>query len=69
MTECSLCGPGLPPVQHPAVKPEEEAAAAASLRQELENDRRGRFYSAYMVKARNRMKIEVNQDVLQAVTG
>ena len=56
-------------LEHPVVTPGEEAAASASLRQELENDRRSRFFGAYMQKARNRMKIEVNEEVLKAITG
>jgi peptidyl-prolyl cis-trans isomerase D len=51
------------------VKPEEMTTARESLRQELENDRRSRFFGAYMLKARDRMKIEIDQDVLRAITG
>jgi peptidyl-prolyl cis-trans isomerase D len=36
-------------------------------RDELLNDRRNRFFSAYMVKAKQRMKIEVNRETLQRV--
>jgi peptidyl-prolyl cis-trans isomerase D len=56
-------------VEHQQVKPEDEASASASLRQELEADRRSKFFGAYMQKARNRMKISVNEEVLRAITG
>jgi hypothetical protein len=38
-------------------------------REDLLNDRRNRFYSAYMTKAKQKMRIEVNRDVLQKVIG
>jgi peptidyl-prolyl cis-trans isomerase D len=56
-------------LEHESVKPDDEAKAADALRRELESDRRGRFFAAYMVKARNRMKIQVNDEVLKAITG
>jgi hypothetical protein len=34
-------------------------------REELLSERRNRFFSAYMVKAKQKMKIEVNQESLQ----
>ena len=39
------------------------------LRQELLADRKNRFFSAYMVKAKQKMKIEVNREMLQRVVG
>ena len=41
--------------------------AKDKFRDELLNDRRNRFFSAYMVKAKQRMKIEVNRETLQRV--
>jgi peptidyl-prolyl cis-trans isomerase D len=49
------------------VTPAELAAARDKFRDELLNDRRGRFFSAYMGKARQKMKIEVNRETLQRV--
>ncbi len=43
-------------------------AAKSSLRDELVNERRNRFYTAYMTKARERMKININRTVLQQLT-
>jgi peptidyl-prolyl cis-trans isomerase D len=45
------------------------ASAKDRFRNELLNDRRGRFFSAYMMKAKQRMKIEVRQETLQRVVG
>ncbi len=44
-------------------------AAKDRFREELVNDRRNKFFSAYMVKAKQRMKIEVNRETLQRVVG
>jgi peptidyl-prolyl cis-trans isomerase D len=49
------------------VTPEEWTSARDSFRNELLTDRRNRFFSAYMVKAKQRMKIEINRDALQRV--
>jgi parvulin-like peptidyl-prolyl isomerase len=38
-------------------------------REELLNDRRSRFFGAYMAKAKQKMRIEVNREVLQRVIG
>jgi hypothetical protein len=43
-------------------------AAKNSLRDELLNERRNRFYAAYMTKAREKMKININRGVLQQLT-
>lgn len=45
----------------------ELAAGREELRQELLADRRNRFFSAYMTKAKQRMRIEINRDVLQQI--
>jgi peptidyl-prolyl cis-trans isomerase D len=42
--------------------------AKEAFRAELLNERRGRFFTAYMAKAKERMSIEVNADVLRRVT-
>jgi len=41
------------------------ATAQNRFREELLADRRGRFFSAYMVKAKQRMKIDVNREALK----
>ena len=43
----------------------EIAANKDRFREELLTDRRNRFYSAYLAKAKQKMKIEVNRAVLQ----
>lgn len=40
-----------------------------AFREELLADRRARFFSAYMVKAKQKMKIQVNADAMQRVIG
>ncbi len=45
----------------------EMATAKDKFRDELLADRRNRFFSAYMVKAKQKMKIEVNRETLQRV--
>jgi len=47
----------------------ELAAAKDKFREEVLGDRRNRFFSAYMVKAKERMKIEVNREALQRAIG
>ncbi len=56
-------------VERQDVTPEELAKARDGLKQELVADRRTKFFSAYMLKARERMKIQVNQDAVRAVAG
>jgi peptidyl-prolyl cis-trans isomerase D len=56
-------------VEHQDINPQDLATAREGLRQELENDKRSRFFGAYMVKARDRMKIEVDQEVLRSLVG
>ena len=38
-------------------------------REDLLTDRRNRFFSAYMTKAKEKMRIEVNQDAVQRLVG
>lgn len=45
------------------------AASKESFREELLGERRNRFFSAYMTKAKQKMKIEVNRDAVQRVVG
>jgi peptidyl-prolyl cis-trans isomerase D len=47
------------------VTPEEWTSSKDRFREELLADRRNRFFSAYMVKAKLKMKIEVNRESLQ----
>ncbi len=51
------------------VTPDEWKTAKDKFREDLLTDRRNRFFSAYMVKAKQRMKIEVNREVLQRAIG
>ena len=48
-----------------SVTPEEWTSSKERFREELLADRRNRFYSAYMLKAKAKMKIEVNRESLQ----
>ena len=52
-------------VEKQEVKPEDYALAKDKFREELLSDRRNRFFGAYMVKAKQKMKIEVNRETLQ----
>lgn len=47
----------------------ELASHKDTFREEILADRRGRFFSAYMIKAKQKMKIDVNQTTLQRITG
>jgi peptidyl-prolyl cis-trans isomerase D len=51
------------------VTPDEWKNAKDRFRDELLTDRRNRFFSAYMVKAKQRMKIDVNRETLQRAIG
>jgi parvulin-like peptidyl-prolyl isomerase len=48
-----------------SVTPEEWTSSKDRFREELLTDRRNRFFSAYMVKAKQKMKIDVNRESLQ----
>jgi peptidyl-prolyl cis-trans isomerase D len=48
-----------------SVTAEEWTSSKDRFREELLTDRRNRFFSAYMVKAKQKMKIEVNREALQ----
>jgi peptidyl-prolyl cis-trans isomerase D len=56
-------------VEHKQPTPAEFAAERDRLREEMLNDRRGRFFAAYMQKAKVKMKIEVNRENLQKAIG
>ena len=47
------------------VTPDEWASSRDRFREELLNERRGRFFSAFMSKAKQKMKIDVNREALQ----
>ncbi len=54
-------------IEKQEVTPSDLANAKDKFRDELLADRRNRFFSAYMVKAKQKMKIEVNRETLQRV--
>lgn len=47
----------------------EMAASRESVKQDLLNERRNEFFNAYMVKARGKLKIELNRDVIERTLG
>jgi parvulin-like peptidyl-prolyl isomerase len=47
------------------VTPEELQNGRETFREQLLAERRGRFFSAYMAKAKERMRIEIRNDVVQ----
>jgi parvulin-like peptidyl-prolyl isomerase len=51
-------------VERDEVTPEELRLGKEAFREQLLNERRGRFFAAYMAKAKERMDIEINQDVV-----
>jgi peptidyl-prolyl cis-trans isomerase D len=56
-------------VERQDVKPAEMAASRESVRQDLVDERRAEFFTAYMAKARERMKIDLNREVLNSILG
>src|SRR5688572_244280 len=54
-------------VEKDPVTPEEFRKAKETFRAEILNERRGRFFNAYMAKAKDRLTIEINPDVIQRV--
>jgi peptidyl-prolyl cis-trans isomerase D len=54
-------------VEKQEVKPEDVADGRDTLRTEILNERRSRFFSAYMVKARDHIKTSINQESLKRV--
>ena len=51
------------------VTPEEFRIAREAFRAELLNERRGRFFTAYMTKVKDRLTIEIKPDVLRRAVG
>ena len=51
------------------VTPEQLASGRAALRDEMVQERRGRFFSAYMAKAKQRMKITIDRQELARMMG
>lgn len=54
-------------VERKDVTPVELAAARAGLRNELLNERKGRFFAAYMSKAKEKMRIRIDRETLRSV--
>jgi peptidyl-prolyl cis-trans isomerase D len=54
-------------VDRQAVTDQQVADGRTALRQELLNERRGRFFSSYMGKAKQRMDITINRDALRRI--
>jgi peptidyl-prolyl cis-trans isomerase D len=55
-------------VEKKEVTPAEVASGRATMRTELLNERRGRFFASYMTKAKQRMNIRINPETLRRVT-
>jgi parvulin-like peptidyl-prolyl isomerase len=51
------------------VTPDEFRLAREAFRAELLNERRGRFFTAYMTKVKDRLSIEIKPDVLRRAVG
>ncbi|CAN5657804.1 peptidyl-prolyl cis-trans isomerase [soil metagenome] len=49
--------------------PEEVKTGLPQTKDQLLNERRGRFYGSYMTKARDRMKVNVNRQLIAQITG
>jgi peptidyl-prolyl cis-trans isomerase D len=56
-------------VEKHASTPEEVTANKETFREEVLSDRRNRFFSSYMQKAKQKMKISVNREALKRVVG
>ena len=54
--------------QRDEVTPEELRLGREAFRAELLNERRGRFFTAYMNKAKSKLSVDINQDVLRRIT-
>ena len=55
-------------VQRDVITPEQVKAGSEAFRAELLNERRNQFFNAYMGKAKERMKVEINPEVISRVT-
>ena len=60
---------GLYPASRQDVTPADYTAARDKFRADVLNERRSRFYQSYMDKARQRMKIDVNDEALKRAIG
>ncbi|MCX6542977.1 MAG: SurA N-terminal domain-containing protein [Acidobacteria bacterium] len=56
-------------VERKDVAPGEAAGGRESIRQDLLSQRRNQFFGAYMMKARQKMKIQMNREALDRSTG
>jgi peptidyl-prolyl cis-trans isomerase D len=56
-------------VERDEVTPDEFRPAKEQFRAELLNERRNRFFTAYMNRAKEKMAIEINPDVVRRVVG
>ena len=56
-------------LEHQDVKPEEVAGGRESMKRDMLDQRRSQFLTAYMVKAREKMKIEINREVIEQTIG
>jgi parvulin-like peptidyl-prolyl isomerase len=56
-------------VEKQQVTPEEITNNKDRFREELLNDKKNRFFSAYMGKAKQKMRIEVNREAMQRAIG
>jgi peptidyl-prolyl cis-trans isomerase D len=52
-------------VERQEMKPEEFNSAKPTFRDEILNERRGRFFASYMDRARQKIRIDVNQEAVQ----
>jgi parvulin-like peptidyl-prolyl isomerase len=56
-------------VERKDVAPDELAKQKDTLRTELLSERKNKFFSAYMTKARQKMKININRDTIAQIVG
>jgi len=56
-------------VERKDVAPDDLAKQKETLRTELLNERKNKFFGAYMTKARQRMKININRDTIAQIVG
>ena len=56
-------------IERKDVAADELAKQKDSLRTEILNERKNKFYAAYMTKARQRMKITINRETIAQITG
>jgi hypothetical protein len=54
-------------VERKDVANDEFAKQKDSLRSEILNDKRNRFFASYMTKARQRMKVNINRDTINKI--